>query len=131
MIVDYNRRLFQAVGDNAMQAILEQNDINSEELYTLLQARDKGKTDFVLVDVRENKEFNIGHIKGVDMLRPTSSFNQWGQELFNELKDKTIVFTCRTGNRSGQMQNIFRQNGHKRVLNHFGGIVAYRGPMER
>jgi len=81
------------VGDNAMQAILEQKDINSEELHALLQARAEGKADFVLVDVRENMEYNTGHIKGADMLKPTSSFNQWGQELFNELKDKTIVFT--------------------------------------
>jgi len=114
-----------------MQAILEQKDINSEELHALLQARAEGKADFVLVDVRENMEYNTGHIKGADMLKPTSSFNQWGQELFNELKDKTIVFTCRTGSRSGQVQNVFRQNGHKHVLNHFGGIVTYRGELEK
>lgn len=114
-----------------MQAILEKSDINSEELHTLLQARDEGKTDFVLVDVRENMEFEMGHIKGADMLKPTSSFTQWGQELFNDFKDKTIVFTCRTGSRSGQVQNVFRQNGHTRAINHFGGIVTYRGELEK
>ena len=114
-----------------MQTTLEQNDINSEELHTLLEARAEGKADFVLIDVRENMEFQMGHIKGADMLKPTSSFNQWGKELFNELKDKTIVFTCRTGSRSGQVQNAFRQNGHTSVLNHFGGIVTYRGELEK
>mgnify|MGYP001826823152 CR=1 FL=1 len=114
-----------------MQTILEKNDINSEELQTLLQAREEGKVDFLLVDVRENIEFKMGHIKGADMLKPTSAFQQWAQELFDETKDKTVVFTCRTGNRSGQIQNVFRRNGHTSVLNHFGGIVTYRGEIEK
>ena len=114
-----------------MHTLLEKNDINSEELHTLLQAREEGKIDFLLVDVREDMEYRMGHIKGVDMLKPTSAFQQWAQELFNETKDKAVVFTCRTGNRSGQVQNIFSQHGHKQVLNHFGGIVTYRGEIEK
>lgn len=114
-----------------MHTILEKNDINSQELQTLLQEREEGKVDFLLVDVRENIEFKMGHIKGADMLKPTSAFQQWAQELFDETKDKTVVFTCRTGNRSGQIQNVFRRNGHTSVLNHFGGIVTYRGEIEK
>ena len=118
-------------GDNNMQTLLEKNDINSEELHALLKAREEGKVDFLLVDVREDMEFNMGHIKGADMLKPTTAFQQWAQELFNETKDKTVVFTCRTGSRSGQVQNVFRQNGHTSVLNHAGGIVSYRGDIEK
>ena len=116
-----------------MHTLLEKSDINSEELHTLLQAREEGKADFLLVDVREDMEFNMGHIKGVDMLKPTSAFQQWAQKLFDETKDKekAVVFTCRTGSRSGQVQNVFRRNGHTRVLNHFGGIVTYRGDIEK
>jgi len=114
-----------------VQTLLKQNDINSAELQSLLQARTEGKADFVLVDVREDMEFNMGHIKGVDMLKPTSDFQKWAQELFNATKERTVVFTCRTGNRSGQIQNAFRQNGHTGVINHFGGIVTYRGEIEK
>ena len=114
-----------------MHKLLEKDDINSEELRTLLQSREEGETDFLLVDVREDMEYNMGHIKGVDMLKPTSSFPQWAQKLFDETKDKAVVFTCRTGSRSGQVQNIFKRNGHTNVLNHFGGIVTYRGEIER
>lgn len=114
-----------------MKTLLEKNDINSEELNSLLQARNEGKADFVLVDVREDMEFEMGHIKGADMLKPTSSFQHWAQELFNETKDKAVVFTCRTGSRSSQVQNIFMQNGHNRVINHFGGIMTYRGEIEK
>lgn len=114
-----------------MQTLLEKSHINSEELSSLLQAREEGKVDFILVDVRENMEFKMGHIKGADMLKPTSLFQEWGEEFFNETKEKTVVFTCRTGSRSGQVQNVFKQNGHTRVLNHFGGIVSYRGEIEK
>ena len=114
-----------------MQVLLEKGYIDSEELEILLEARDEGTADFVLVDVREDMEFNMGHIKGVDMLKSTTLFQQWAQELMNETKDKTVIFTCRTGSRSGQVQNAFKQHGHKGVLNHFGGIVTYRGSIEK
>lgn len=114
-----------------MQTLLDKSDINSEELSALLKARDEGKADFLLVDVREDIEYEMGHIKGADMLKPTSSFQQWAPELLNDTKETTVVFTCRTGSRSGQVQNIFSQNGHTRVLNHFGGIVTYRGEIEK
>jgi len=114
-----------------MHVFLEKGYIDSEELHILLEERDVGKAEFVLVDVRESMEFNMGHIKGVDILQPTSSFNQWAQALFNNTKDKTVIFTCRTGNRSGQIQNLFRQHGHHGALNHFGGIVTYRGTIEK
>lgn len=114
-----------------MQILLDKDYINSEELEILLDERDVGNADFVLVDVREDMEYNMGHIKGVDMLKPTTEFQQWALALVNETKDKTVIFTCRTGSRSGQVQNAFKQHGHKGVLNHFGGIVTYRGEIER
>jgi rhodanese-related sulfurtransferase len=114
-----------------VQELLEKGYIDSEELNILLEAREEGKAEFVLVDVREDMEFDMGHIKGVDMLKPTSSFQQWALELLNATKDKKVIFTCRTGSRSGQVQNVFKQNGHTGVLNHFGGIVTYRGEIEK
>jgi len=114
-----------------MQQLLEKRDLNSEELTSLLEARKEGKVDFILVDVREDMEYNAGHIKGVDMLKPTTTFQQWGQELFNETQDKTVIFTCRTGSRSGQVAGMFSQNGHKRAINHHGGIMSYSGETEK
>ena len=73
----------------------------------------------------------MGHIKGVDMLLPTSTFGQWAEKFAEENKDKTVIFTCRTGNRSGQVQHIFKSHGLERVINHAGGIVSYRGEIEQ
>jgi len=114
-----------------LQQILEKNHISSGELETILKAREEGKIDFLLVDVREDMEYNMGHIKGVDLLKPTSVFQQWGEELFETTKDRYVIFTCRTGSRSGQVQQVFAQNGHNRTLNHIGGIMSYRAEVEK
>ncbi len=114
-----------------MQTLLKQNDINSEELELLLEARTEGKVNFLLVDVREEMEYEMGHVEGVDMLKPTSSFQEWALELLEQTKDKSLILTCRTGSRSGQVQNVFKENGHNGVINHYGGIVTYRGQIEK
>jgi len=114
-----------------MHELLAKDNITSEDLETLLKEREERKADFILIDVREDVEYEMGHVKGVDMLKPTSSFQQWAEQLLNDAKDKTIIFTCRTGARSGQVQNIFKSNGHESVINHYGGIVSYRGEVEK
>lgn len=114
-----------------MKALLEKNDINSEELAILLHAREAGEVEFLLIDVREDMEYKMEYITGVDMLKPTTQFQNWAQELFDQVADKTVIFTCRTGNRSGQVQQVFQQNGHTHVINHYGGIVTYRGEKTR
>jgi len=110
--------------------LLEKN-ITSEALELLLKSREEGRVDFLLVDVREQSEYDAGHLKGVDMLKPTSLFSQWAQALLADAKEQTIIFTCRTGARSGQVQRLFIENGHTAVMNHTGGIFSYRGKIER
>lgn len=112
-----------------MSELLKKSLVNSNELETLLREREEGKVDFVLVDVREPMEYNLGHIKGVDLLKPTSSFQSWREEFFNDNMGKTIIFTCRTDHRSGNVQRVFEQNGMGSVINHSGGIVSYRGEV--
>lgn len=114
-----------------MSELLKKSFVNSNELETLLQEREAGTADFILVDVREQYEYDSGHIKGVDMLKPTSMFQSWAEAFLNENKDKTVIFTCRTDNRSGQVQQVFMQNGMENVINHSGGIMAYRGEIAK
>jgi len=114
-----------------MHPLLQKSTVSSEELEELLKDRDTNKVEFVLVDVREEMEYGMGHIKGVDFLKPTSSFHTWTQELLEQTREKVLILTCRTDNRSGQVQAIFKSNGHPRVINHSGGIVSYRGEIEK
>ena len=112
-----------------MSELLSKSQVQSEELEVLLKEREAGNVDFILVDVREQYEYDHGHIKGVDLLKPTSTFQSWAEDFLNENKEKTVIFTCRTDNRSGQVQQVFLQNGMKNVINHAGGIVTYRGEI--
>jgi len=112
-----------------MSKLLQKEVINSKELEELLKLRDDKKADFLLIDVREQSEYDRGYIQGVDELRPTSMFEHWASELFEKSKDKALIFTCRTGNRSGMLQSIFKRHGHPRVINHLGGIVSYSGKV--
>jgi rhodanese-related sulfurtransferase len=114
-----------------MSEMLNKPSITSGELEILLKERESGSVDFVLVDVREQMEYDSGHVKGVDILKPTSTFQAWGQSFLDENKDKTVIFTCRTGSRSGQVQNVFKQNGMPNVINHSGGIMSFRGETEQ
>ncbi|HIP40999.1 MAG TPA: rhodanese-like domain-containing protein [Campylobacterales bacterium] len=114
-----------------MSELLKKTHVNSNELTALLEARAKGEADFILVDVREQMEYDMGHVKGVDMLKPTSTFQSWGENFLNENRDKTVIFTCRTDHRSGNVQRVFQQNGMTNVINHSGGIVSYRGEIAK
>jgi len=38
-----------------MHELLAQDNVNSEDLEALLKAREEGKADFLLIDVREDK----------------------------------------------------------------------------
>lgn len=113
-----------------MSEILNKSYVTSSELELLLKEREEGKVDFLLVDVREQMEYDDAHVKGVDALKPTSTFQSWAQSFLEENKEKTVIFTCRTGSRSGQVQNIFRQNGMVNAINHSGGIMSFSGETE-
>ena len=112
-----------------MSELLNKSDINPEDLVVLLKEREEGKVDFILVDVREQMEYDEGYIKGIDTLKPTSTFQNWGQDFFDEVKDKTVIFTCRSGARSGQVAQVFRENGHAKSINLSGGIISYPGEV--
>jgi len=112
------------------RGLLAQKRIGSEELETLLEARKNGEVEFLLVDVREPYEYEVGHIAGVDLLLPTTQFQTWAPILAEKYRDATLVLTCRTSNRTEQAQTILMQAGLTRVVDHAGGIVEYRGAIE-
>jgi adenylyltransferase/sulfurtransferase len=104
--------------------------IDSETLEKWLEERAAGKRDFVLVDVREPFEYEMEHIVGVDLLLPSSRYGEWIETLRERHGDQTVVLTCRTANRTGQLQPYLQQMGYTDVVNHLGGILSYTGPKE-
>ena len=81
----------------------------------------QGRDDVILIDVREQSEYDAGHIPGITLV-PMSDI----QNRLDEIPtDKEVIVTCRSGNRSGQVTDFLRQNGFDNVHNMQGGILAW------
>jgi len=113
------------------KGLLDQKRVSSKELENLLEARAKDELAFLLIDVREPYEYEAAHITGVDLLLPTTEFQTWAPVLAESYGDQTLVLTCRTSNRTAQVQAILIQMGLTRVIDHAGGIVEYLGTTEQ
>ena len=75
----------------------------------------------LVLDVREQWEYDEGHIPGVTLM-PMAKVSQRLDEI---PADKTVIVTCRSGNRSGQVADYLRQQGFDNVHNMGGGILAW------
>ena len=93
------------------------NEIDSESLHGRL-AKDG---DLLLVDIRTPAEVSQGAIPGA-MELPMHLIPLRMSEL---PKDRDVVLYCRSGARSYQACAYLLQQGHQRVLNLRGGIIAW------
>ncbi|CAM3151092.1 rhodanese-like domain-containing protein [Paenibacillus lupini] len=77
-----------------------------------------------LIDVREDDEWESGHIQEAVSL-PLSVFG----ERFGELpKDESLIMVCRSGGRSGKACDFLHAQGYK-VTNMTGGMLAWDGEV--
>ena len=112
------------------EALLHQKRIDGDELESLLEAREIGFVDFVLVDTREWMEYKSKMIVGTDFLVPTSSFYQAISQI-DEHKSKNVIVYCFSGSRSEYCQHIMHQMGFANVINLEYGIMTFRGKTAR
>ncbi len=112
------------------EELLAQENIDSDELLSLIEARELGMVDFNLVDVREWMEHESGHIKGTDALVPTTSFFASLDKAALD-KDKSLVLYCHVGSRSAHCQRILSDMEFKSVVNLAHGISGYHGEVVR
>ena len=110
--------------------LLQKEQFDGDELAALLEGRALGMVDFKLVDVREPMEWQMGHIKGADLLIPTSSFFDTLEATRLAKNEKLIVY-CHVGSRSAHCQRLLTDMGYENVGNLTYGIVAYGGELER
>ncbi len=86
----------------------------------LKQLKDSG-TDFQLIDVREEHEFDEANLKG--HLIPLGEILDRASEVD---KNKKVVVHCRSGKRSATaIQALETQLGYNNLYNLKGGILAY------
>ena len=107
--------------DTQTKLMLKTLDIN--EISAALKDGD------VLIDVRTPGEHREGHIPNsllVDIYSP--DFQAKIKELDSS---KTYYLYCRSGNRSGSAGNFMLQLGFDDVCNLTGGMMTYKGELER
>jgi rhodanese-related sulfurtransferase len=81
----------------------------------------KDRPDIYLLDVREQWEYDEGHLPGVNLL----PMGEVPVNLDKIPTDKEVIVTCRSGNRSSQITEFLKQNGFSNVHNMQGGILAW------
>lgn len=77
----------------------------------------------VVVDVCEANEYKAGHIPNAVNL-PLSQLKGRERDL-DKHKDKPIIVTCRSGNRSMKGAVLLRKHGLPTVYNLSGGLLAW------
>ena len=86
--------------------------------------------DVVILDVREQDEWDAGHIPGAVFM----PMGEVPARLSEIPTDKTVIVQCRSGNRSSQVTDFLVKQGFTNVHNMTGGINAWQGaglPVEK
>ena len=77
--------------------------------------------DVAIIDVREEYEYNEGHIEGAALL-PLGEIPDRIDEI---PKDVPVILVCRSGNRSGQAYQYLTEQGFDNVHNMLGGMLDW------
>tara|TARA_Y100000766_G_scaffold249087_1_gene231249 strand:- start:249 stop:641 length:393 start_codon:yes stop_codon:yes gene_type:complete len=77
-------------------------------------------SDYTLIDVRTQDEFDLGHINSAINLDFYS--DTFKNDILSLPKNETVVLYCRTNNRSSKTAAILKENGYRDVLVIKGGI---------
>ena len=84
--------------------------------------------DVIILDVREQEEFDAGHIPGADLLSVGIIEENTAAAALPEL-DSIVLVYCRSGNRSNTASQILADLGYTRVYE-FGGINTWPYDVE-
>ena len=93
-------------------------DVTVEQAYELV----KGDRPPVILDVRNDWEFEDGHLEGAINI-PVDDLEGRLGELDKE--DEILVY-CRTGNRSTRAAQILRENGFEKIYHMVDGIEGWK-----
>ena len=124
-LIDYDA-FCGAISDEAADAAAG-STISVTQLEHMLKERDNGERDFVLVDVREQNEFEINRIPG-SVLIPKGEF--LNGHAFDELSrltegSKQLVLHCKSGVRSAEALAVAKGAGYADAVHVGGGVVAW------
>ncbi len=91
--------------------------ISAKEAKTIIDSE-----DVIILDVRTEEEFNIGHIENAVLL-PVTDIKSKAEEVLTD-KDAKILVYCRSGNRSATAAKDLIAMGYTNIID-FGGINSW------
>ncbi len=92
------------------------SDIDPKELWERMQ-------DVTIIDVRRPDEYEgeLGHIPGAQLM----VLDTLPTRVKDIPCDKTVVFVCRSGGRSGRATAFAKEQGYQNVFNMKGGMLLW------
>ena len=125
-LIDYEA-FCGSISEEAAEAAMD-STISVKDLKVMLDARERGETDFVLIDVREPGEYEIVAIPG-SILIPKGQFLD-GSALALLPTDKPIVLHCKLGGRSAEALAVVKGAGFSDAVHVGGGVLAWVTQIE-
>ena len=125
-LIDYEA-FCGTISEEAAEAARD-STISVVQLKAMLDEREAGTRDFVLIDVREEVEWEIVQIPGA-ILIPKGQFLD-GSALANLPTDKQIVLHCKVGGRSAEALAVVQGAGFTDAIHVGGGINAWVAQIE-
>jgi molybdopterin/thiamine biosynthesis adenylyltransferase/rhodanese-related sulfurtransferase len=125
-LIDYEA-FCGAVSEEASEAV-RGSTISVTELADMLEERETGDRDFLLIDVREPAEWEIVAIPGAQLI-PKGEFLS-GAALADLPQHKPIVVHCKSGIRSAEVLAVLKDAGFADAVHVGGGIVAWVNQIE-
>lgn len=110
------------VADKGEKAMYEQ--ITAEEAKKIMDSDE----DFVILDAREQDEYDSGHIPGA-ILIPYTEIENKAESMIPD-KDKQILVYCRSGRRSKIAAESLAKLGYTNIKE-FGGIIDWPYEVEK
>lgn len=86
------------------------------------------ESDYIIVDAREQSEYDEGHIKGAIVIQYTE-IEQKAEEMLPD-KEQLILVYCRSGRRSKIAAQSLANMGYTNVKE-FGGIIDWQYGIEK
>lgn len=120
-LIDYDA--FCGVISDAAAEAARDSTISVHDLKQMLEERERGERDFVLIDVREPIEWEIATIDGAEFI-PKGEFLD-GSALERLPTDKPIVLHCKVGGRSAEVLAVLHGAGFSDAVHVGGGINAW------
>ena len=107
-------------GGNASNTSSESDyqQISQEEAKEMMDTQ-----DVIILDVREQDEYDSGHIPGAVLLPVGTIDEETAAEVIPE-KDSTVLVYCRSGNRSKTASSALSELGYTNIYE-FGGINTW------